>query len=105
PSWHRNRTGRGGGRRARPLAWRASCRTFYDAAVPDVVEFFTDLAALPSPPGEEREVADRVTLYLRELGLEVDEDDAGPKVGSTAGNLLCRLERTQEGGVPIFLCA
>jgi tripeptide aminopeptidase len=73
--------------------------------VPDVVELFTDLAALPSPPGEEREVADRVTLYLRELGLDVDEDDAGPKVGSTAGNLLCRLERTQEGGVPIFLCA
>ncbi|TML62567.1 MAG: M20/M25/M40 family metallo-hydrolase [Actinobacteria bacterium] len=74
--------------------------------MPDVVELFTDLAALPSPPGEEREVADRVSLYLRELGLEVDEDDAGPKVGSTAGNLLCRLEPTNGGGgVPIFLCA
>jgi tripeptide aminopeptidase len=64
------------------------------------------LAALPSPPGEEREVADRVSLYLRELGLDVDEDDAGPKVGSTMGNLLCRLEPTNGGGgVPIFLCA
>ena len=83
----------------------ASCRTFYDAAVPDVVELFTDLAALPSPPGEEREVADRVTLYLRELGLDVDEDDAGPRVGSTIGNLFCRLEPTHDGGVPIFLCA
>jgi tripeptide aminopeptidase len=75
--------------------------------VVDVVELFTDLAALPSPPGEEREVADRVTLYLRELGLQVDEDDAGPRVGSTMGNLLCRLEPTDGGGggVPIFLCA
>ena len=64
------------------------------------------MAALPSPPGEEREVADRVSLYLRELGLDVDEDDAGPKVGSTMGNLLCRLEPTNGGGgVPIFLCA
>jgi tripeptide aminopeptidase len=73
--------------------------------VPDVVELFTDLAALPSPPGEEREVADRVTLYLRELGLDVDEDDAGPKVGSTAGNLFCRVEPTHDGGVPVFFCA
>ena len=73
--------------------------------MPDVVELFTDLAALPSPPGEEREVADRVALYLRELGLDVDEDDAGPKVGSTAGNLFCRLEPTRAEGVPIFLCA
>ncbi|HYZ76409.1 MAG TPA: M20/M25/M40 family metallo-hydrolase [Gaiellaceae bacterium] len=73
--------------------------------MPDVVELFTDLAALPSPPGEEREVADRVTLYLRELGLEVDEDDAGPRVGSTAGNLLCRLEPTVGAGLPVFFCA
>src|ERR671926_307158 len=73
--------------------------------MPDVVELFTDLAALPSPPGEEREVADRVSLYLRELGRDVDEDDAGPKVGSTMGNLFCRLEPTGGGGVPIFLCA
>src|SRR5207248_6133501 len=80
-------------------------RSAYDPAVPDVVELFTDLAALPSPPGEEREVADRVTLYLRELGLEVDEDDAGPRVGSTMGNLLCRLEPTDGGGLPIFFCA
>jgi tripeptide aminopeptidase len=70
----------------------------------DVVELFADLAALPSPPGEEREVADRVALYLRELGLDVDEDDAGPRVGSTAGNLYCRLEPTN-GGTPLFLCA
>jgi tripeptide aminopeptidase len=69
-----------------------------------VVDLFTELAALPSPPGEERAVADVVIGYLRDLGLTVDEDDAGPKVGSNIGNVYCRLEAT-DGGSPIFLCA
>jgi tripeptide aminopeptidase len=71
----------------------------------DVVELFTQLAAVPSPPGEEREVADRVAGYLGELGLTVDEDDAGERIGSTAGNLLARIEPTADGGTPLFLCA
>src|SRR5438128_11247722 len=70
----------------------------------EVVDLFTELAALPSPPGEERAVADVVIGYLRALVLSVDEDDAGPKVGSNIGNVYCRLEAT-EGGKPIFLCA
>jgi tripeptide aminopeptidase len=70
----------------------------------EVVDLFTELAALPSPPGEERAVADVVIGYLRDLGLSVDEDDAGPRVGSNIGNVYCRLEATN-GGKPIFLCA
>ena len=70
----------------------------------EVVDLFTELAALPSPPGEERAVADVVIGYLRDLGLSVDEDDAGPRVGSNIGNVYCRLEAT-DGGDPIFLCA
>ncbi|MGZ4393389.1 MAG: M20/M25/M40 family metallo-hydrolase [Gaiellaceae bacterium] len=70
----------------------------------EVVDLFTELAALPSPPGDERAVADVVIGYLRDLGLSVDEDDAGPKVGSNIGNLFCRLEAT-DGGNPICLCA
>jgi tripeptide aminopeptidase len=72
---------------------------------PDVLELFTELAAISSPPGRERPVADRVAAYLRELGLAVDEDDAGPRIDSDAGNLLARLEPTAAEGVPIFLCA
>jgi tripeptide aminopeptidase len=72
---------------------------------PAVVSLFTELAALPSPSKAEREVADRVIGYLRELGLAVDEDDAGGRIGSTMGNLYCRLEPTQETGTPLFLCA
>ena len=72
----------------------------------DVVALFTELAAVPSPPGSERAVADRVRTYLQELGLDVSEDDAGPEIDASAGNLLCRLEpTTANGGIPIFLCA
>jgi len=73
---------------------------------PDVLTLFMELAAIPSPPGEERAVADRVSAYLEELGLEVEEDDAGGRIGSTSGNLLARLPATtSNGGEPIFLCA
>ncbi|TMK71610.1 MAG: M20/M25/M40 family metallo-hydrolase [Actinobacteria bacterium] len=72
----------------------------------DVLDLFTELAALPSPPGEERAVADAVARYLSGLGLDVDEDDAGAKVGSTIGNLYCRVEPRADGeGTPLFLCA
>src|SRR5215212_4172651 len=70
----------------------------------EVVPLFTELAALRSPPGDEREVADRVAAYLRDLALEVDEDDAGAQVGSNAGNLYTRVEPTA-AGVPLFFCA
>ncbi len=73
--------------------------------LPDVLTLFTRLAALPSPPGEEREVADIVLEYLRALGLDVSEDEAGSAIGSTMGNLFCRLDPTQPGGVPLFFCA
>ena len=48
----------------------------------EVVDLFTELAAISSPPGEERPVADAVARYLRDLGLTVDEDGAGATVGS-----------------------
>ena len=72
--------------------------------LPEVATLFVELARVPSPPGEERAVADRVLEYLRGLALPVEEDDAGAKIGSTIGNLLCRLEPTAEG-TPLFFCA
>ena len=71
--------------------------------LPDPLTLFLELAALPSPPGQERAVADRVLAYLRELGLEVSEDGAGPAVGSTIGNLYCRLEPTAPGRPAVSL--
>ena len=70
----------------------------------DVLDLFVELAAIPSPQGEERAVADRVAGYMRDLGLPVEEDDAAERVGGTMGNLYARLEPTAEG-TPLFLCA
>jgi tripeptide aminopeptidase len=71
---------------------------------PEVLDLFTELAAVPSPPGEERAVADLVASFLRDCGLDVDEDDTGAETGSTIGNLYTRLEPTTEGE-PLLLCA
>jgi tripeptide aminopeptidase len=70
----------------------------------EVLELFLELAAVPSPSGEEREVADRVARYLADCGLSPEEDDAGAQVGSTAGNVYARIEPTAPGD-PLFFCA
>ena len=72
--------------------------------MPAVLDLFTELAAIPSPPGEEREVADAVASYLRDCDLDVEEDDAGERIDANAGNLYARVEPTAPG-TPIFLCA
>jgi tripeptide aminopeptidase len=72
--------------------------------VSQVLDLFTELAAIPSPPGEERQVADLVTRCLEDLGLRVDEDDAGATVGSTMGNVYAGLAG-HCGGMPLFFCA
>jgi tripeptide aminopeptidase len=66
-------------------------------------ETFAALCRLESPSGRERAVADWVTNQLRGMGLEVEEDDAGPGVGSNAGNLLARIPGS--GPDSILLCA
>ena len=70
-----------------------------------VLDLFLELAAIRSPPGEERPVADVVGAYLTTHGLDWDEDGAGAAVGSNAGNLYCRLPGAEAGGTPILLCA
>src|SRR4051794_26791318 len=70
----------------------------------EALDLFLELAAVPSPSGEERPVADRVLAYLRDLGLEPAEDGTGPSVGSTMGNIHVALEPVSEGE-PLFFCA
>jgi tripeptide aminopeptidase len=68
------------------------------------LQLFTELAAIPSPSGSEREVADRVIAELQGLGVELDEDDSGPRIGSTVGNLYARVDANAPG-LPLFFCA
>jgi tripeptide aminopeptidase len=68
---------------------------------------FAALCRIESPSRHERACADWVTSELRAMGLEVEEDDAGQRVGSDAGNLLARIPGppTTGGGESILLCA
>lgn len=66
-------------------------------------ETFAALCRIASPSGQERACADWVSGELRAMSLEVEEDDAGPRVGSDAGNLLARIPGAS--GDSILLCA
>jgi tripeptide aminopeptidase len=76
------------------------------ATATPVLDLFRELAAIPSPSGRERPVADRTLAYLRDLGLAPTEDDTGAGIGSDMGNIHLALPPTDgEDGTPIFLNA
>jgi tripeptide aminopeptidase len=76
------------------------------ATASPVLDLFRELAAIPSPSGRERPVADRTLAYLRDLGLDPTEDDAGAQIGSDMGNIHVALPPSEGvDGVPIFLNA
>jgi tripeptide aminopeptidase len=66
-------------------------------------ETFATLCRIESPTGHERDVADWIASELRAVGLEVDEDGAGPPARSDAGNLFARAPGT--GPRSILMCA
>lgn len=66
-----------------------------------VVNSFCDLVRIDSPSFQEREMADYLTQKLTSMGLSVCEDNAGEKIGGTAGNLLATLPGE---GEPILFC-
>ncbi len=76
------------------------------ATATPVLDLFRELAAIPSPSGRERPVADRTLDFLRDLGLDPTEDDAGAEIGSDMGNIHVALPPSDDGdGLPIFLNA
>jgi tripeptide aminopeptidase len=66
-------------------------------------ETFASLCRIESPSGHERPCTDHVAARLREIGLEIDEDGAGPVAGADAGNLFARIDG--RGADSIMLCA
>lgn len=65
-------------------------------------ERFVRLCETPSPTGSERAVADDVLAELRELGIDVFEDDAAEAARAGAGNVIARVPGTGEGWVSFF---
>ncbi len=69
-----------------------------------VMQLFTDLVSLNSPSKQERKVADYLKSKLESLGFEVEEDDAGAKIGGDAGNIIAFKKGSVPNAQPIFLC-
>ena len=69
-----------------------------------LVEDFIRLCEIESPSRKERPAVDAVAAYLRELGLEVEEDHSAAETGSDSGNLIARVPGP-EGSRTILLCA
>lgn len=67
---------------------------------------FADLCAIESPSGRERACARRVAQELDALGIALEEDGAGPRVGGDCGNMLARLPAPgTTSGASLMLCA
>lgn len=74
------------------------------ADLDELRDLFVRLAGIRSPSREEREVADAVTRFLRDVGLEVKEDESALVSGCACGNLVVRVPGRGEG-TPLALCA
>lgn len=70
-----------------------------------VLQEFMELVAIPSSTRAERQIADALTKKLLAIGLQVEEDNVGEKIGGTAGNLIARLPGNVPGAPCIMLSA
>jgi tripeptide aminopeptidase len=68
---------------------------------------FLELCAIPSPSGNEAAVGQYIRATLKALDIPVQEDAAGPALGSTTGNLMVRLPASPQGATApaLFLAA
>ena len=69
-----------------------------------LIATFMELCSIDSEPTRERQLADHMKKRLGELGLTVEEDGAGEKIGGNAGNIFARLAGTGAGEPLLFSC-
>ncbi len=69
-----------------------------------IVDLFMDLVKIDSETRKERQMADRLKVELEKLGLQVHEDNAGEKIGGSAGNVIGVLPGKGDG-LTLLLCA
>lgn len=60
-----------------------------------MVKEFIELVKIDSLSLRERQMADKVKEILASMGYQVEEDDAGQKIGGNCGNLICRVKGTK----------
>lgn len=67
-----------------------------------LLDTFMELCAIDAEPTRERAMADRLTVLLAALGCTVREDDAGTRLGGSAGNLYASLPGCGPGETLLF---
>jgi tripeptide aminopeptidase len=70
-----------------------------------MLDHLLDLVRIDSESFQEKEVADKLAAEMREIGAEVEIDDAGEKLGGNTGNVFARFAATAEVAEPLFLSA
>lgn len=70
-----------------------------------LVDDFIALCRINSPPKQEAEVVEAVLPRLQRLGLEVQRDEAGKRIGGNADNVIARLPANVPNAPPIFFSA
>ncbi len=70
-----------------------------------IVDDFLALVRISSPSRKEAEVARWLTGTLERMGVRVDVDDAGTKIGGDTGNLFAQFPGTAPDAPPLLLCA
>ena len=70
-----------------------------------LVKLFKDLCLINAPALQEKECVEFTKGYLADMGLEVQEDDAGAKIGSNSNNVIATLKGNVEGAPRVFLSA
>lgn len=70
-----------------------------------LVSLFKKLCLIDAPALRERESVDFVKAHLTQMGLDVQEDDAGAKIGSNANNVIATLKGNKPGAPRVFLSA
>lgn len=70
-----------------------------------LVGLFKQLCLIDAPALKERAVVAFVAGHLREMGLDVHEDEAGDRIGGNANNLIATLPGTVPGAPRVFLSA
>ena len=67
-----------------------------------LLDRFLNYIKIDSPTKFEREFAEYIKKEMENIGMEVEMDDAGEKVGSNSGNIIGRLKGTSSGEPILF---
>ena len=70
-----------------------------------LVDDFLSLVRISSPSRREADVAKWLTATLTGMGVRVDVDDAGTRIGGDVGNVLAQFPGTVPDAPPFLLCA